>query len=192
MDILKCLTWCLAQDGCWAPVSFPLSSPPPFFLVASVGSWEFLLYRNSHEFAIIQLYFIKSFNFTDASISLEKIGADDICPTLLEGFYLIIKLTTRFCGLKKEQENAHDKATKVKSTYSSVEMFWWRYTQLVVQKALPGNVVGNRGGGTMAQEEFARLRRGWGRKDRFKDFHVRWHRGRKGVGYQGRNHGVGV
>lgn len=84
------------------------------------------------------------------------------------------------------------RATKVKSAYSSVEMFWWRYVQLAVQKALPGYVVGDRGGGTTAQEEFARLRRGWGRKDRFKDFHVQWHQGRKGVGYQGRDHGVGV
>ena len=37
-------------------------------------------------FAIIQLYFIKSLNFTDALVSTYRKRADDICPTLFIRF----------------------------------------------------------------------------------------------------------
>lgn len=37
----------------------------------------------------------------------------------------------------------------------------------------------------MAQEEFARLRREWGREKGLRDFQVQWHGGSKGVGYRG-------
>lgn len=35
-------------------------------------------------------------------------GVDDICLTVLLGFHLVIKLATRFWGLKKDQEYAHN------------------------------------------------------------------------------------